>query len=145
MDPELLSEARIWFRQAESNYKFLSVARKSESYDLVCFLSQQVAEEALKAYLFCQGKEETSTHVITELCKIASEYDEGFLQLKNEIEALNYFNIVVNHSNPVECAIPGTLFGQADAEKAIATAKEVLDFVRDKLPFNPADTPVADN
>jgi len=144
MDPELLSEARIWFRQAESNHKFLSVAKKSESYDLVCFLSQQVAEEALKAYLFCQGKEETSTHVITELCQIASKYDEGFLQLKNEIEALNYFNIVVNHSNPVESALPSTFFSRADAEKAIATAKEVLDFVRDKLPFKATDTTIVD-
>lgn len=139
MNPELLSEARIWFRQAESNHKFLSVAKKSESYDLVCFLSQQVAEEALKAYLFCQGKEEISAHAITELCQIASEHDEEFSQLKSEIEGLNYFNIVVKHSNPVESAIPCTFFSQADAEKAIVTAKEVLDFVRNKLPFKTSD------
>jgi HEPN domain-containing protein len=135
MSFESNSEAQIWFRQAQSNYRFLSVAKKSESYDLVCFLSQQVAEEALRAYLVCHGKDETSTHAVMELCEIASQYDEGFLQLKNEIEALNYFNIVVKHSNPVESAIPGTFFSQADAEKAIVTAKEVLDFVRDRLPF----------
>lgn len=144
MDPQLLSEARIWFRQAESNYKFLAVAQKSESYDLVCFLSQQVAEEALKAYLFCQGTEEISTHTITKLCEIASKYDEAFLQLKNRMEALNYFNIVADHSNPVESAIPGTFFGQADAEKAIVSAKEVLDFVRPRLPFKATDSRTAD-
>jgi HEPN domain-containing protein len=137
-------EAQIWFRQAQSNYRFLSVAKKSESYDLVCFLSQQVAEEALRAYLVCQGKNETSTHAVVELCQIASQYDEGFLQLKNEIEALNYFNIVVKHSNPVESAIPGTFFSQADAEKAIVTAKEVLDFVRDRLPFEVKDSTTSD-
>ncbi|KPJ48310.1 MAG: hypothetical protein AMJ41_05185 [candidate division Zixibacteria bacterium DG_27] len=144
MNPEPLSEAKIWFRQAESNYRFLSVAKKSESYDLVCFLSQQVAEEALKAYLFCQGREETSTHAITELCQIASKYDDEFLQLKSQIESLNYFNIVVNHSNPIESGLPSTFFSQADAEKAITTAKEVLDFVKSRLPFNPADNPIAD-
>lgn len=144
MSFESNSEAQIWFRQAQSNYRFLSVAKKSESYDLVCFLSQQVAEEALRAYLACHGKNETSTHAVMELCEVASQYDEGFLQLKNEIEALNYFNIVVKHSNPVESAIPGTFFSQADAEKAIVTAKEVLDFVRDRLPFKVKDSTTSD-
>jgi HEPN domain-containing protein len=51
-DPK--QEARRWLQQAQSDFAFLDVGRQARKYDTCCFLAQQTAEKALKAYLFHQ-------------------------------------------------------------------------------------------
>lgn len=49
-------EADRWWRQASADLAFLPVARDAGKFDTCCFLAQQTAEKALKAYLFAQGE-----------------------------------------------------------------------------------------
>jgi HEPN domain-containing protein len=133
MNAELLKEAGRWLRQAESDYNFLEVARKSGKHDVTCFLSQQVAEKALKAYLFSQGEEAVFPHAIFKLCEIASQYDQAFSQLRDRIKTLDYFYVEARYPNAIEDVIPADFFNEKDAQEAISLAQQTLDFLRKRL------------
>jgi len=133
MNPELLKEARRWLKQAESDCSFLPVAKESGKYDVTCFLSQQAAEKALKAYLFAQGEEAVFTHAIFKLCEIAAQYDQSFSPLRDKIKLLDYFYVEARYPNAIEDVIPADFFNEKDAQEAISLANETLAFVREKL------------
>lgn len=48
--------------------------RQAGKDDTCCFLAQQTAEKALKAYLFHQGEELIFTHSIFKLCDMAARH-----------------------------------------------------------------------
>jgi len=50
-----LEEAKRWLKQANHDYQTASKNLKFESYEIVCFLSHQVAEKSLKALLYLIG------------------------------------------------------------------------------------------
>lgn len=90
---DLKREARRWWNQALSDFGFLPVARAAGKYDTCCFLAQQTAEKALKAYLFDQGEELIPTHSIFRLCEMASLYDPKFLNLREQVKLLDFYYV----------------------------------------------------
>lgn len=46
-----------WLKQAERDLDDARYAFTGERYNLVCFLAQQAAEKALKAFLYFSGEE----------------------------------------------------------------------------------------
>lgn len=81
----LEQEAQRWLRQAQSDFTFLETARQVGKYDTCCFLAQQTAEKALKAYLFHQGEELILTHAIFRLCEMAAQYDPAFGEIREKV------------------------------------------------------------
>jgi len=65
-----------WLEQAEADRHGAQLLFDGESYHLACFIAQQVAEKALKAYLYAQGEEIVLGHSVEALCRRAAEYDE---------------------------------------------------------------------
>ena len=49
--------ARRWLEQAEADRHGAQLLLDGAVYHLVCFLSQQVAEKAVKAFLYASGEE----------------------------------------------------------------------------------------
>jgi HEPN domain-containing protein len=86
-------EARRWFQQALSDFAFLEVARQARKYDTCCFLAQQTAEKALKAYLFHQGEELIFTHSIFRLCEMAAHYDPSFRDIREQVKLLDFYYV----------------------------------------------------
>jgi len=54
---DIKKEADRWWRQSQADFAFLQKIVKFGKADTVCFLSQQTAEKALKAYLFYSSAE----------------------------------------------------------------------------------------
>ena len=77
-------EAKRWLKQAMEDLKWAKYLLKEGAYYLVCFLSQQIAEKSLKAYLYYKGEEIVIGHSIHKLCKRA-----GSLK-KNLMKSLKY-------------------------------------------------------
>ncbi len=71
--------AERWLKQAEIDLEDAKYLFRVAGYHLVCFMSQQASEKALKAFLFSQGAETVWGHSASELCVDASRYDEDFL------------------------------------------------------------------
>lgn len=50
--------------QAESDLRWAKLLAGTGGYDVACFLSQQVAEKAIKAFLYAQGEELVFSHAV---------------------------------------------------------------------------------
>lgn len=98
----LKQEARRWLRQAQSDFAFLDVARQSGKYDTCCFLAQQTAEKALKAYLFSQGEELIFGHSVFRLCELAADYDPAFSGIRDHVKLLDLYYVEARYPNALE-------------------------------------------
>jgi HEPN domain-containing protein len=133
MKPTPREEAKRWFRQADSDFAFLQKIVEGGKYDLACFLSQQVAEKTLKAFLFSQGEEIILTHSIFKLCELASKYDPTFQNLKAEIKNLDRYYVEARYPNALEDLTPAEFFDLKDAKEAVQMAGKSFRFVKEKL------------
>jgi HEPN domain-containing protein len=123
---DLQHEADRWWRQALIDLAFLPVARQAGKHDTCCFLAQQTAEKALKAYLFHQGEELVFTHSIFKLCDLAAQYAVEFKELKERVKLLDFYYVEARYPNALEDVIPAEFYSERDAEQAIAMAEAVL-------------------
>ena len=131
---DLKREADRWWRQAQADLDFLPIARQAGKHDTCCFLAQQTAEKALKAYLFAQGEELIFTHSIFKLCDLAARYDPGFGLLKDDVKSLDFYYVEARYPNAIDDVIPAEFYNERDAERAIAMAQAVSQFVAARFP-----------
>ncbi len=92
-----------------------------------CFLSQQMIEKLLKAFLVQEKKEYPKIHSLLKLTELCVEIDKSFIEIKDEVILLNTFYVPVRY--------PGDYpeFSWRDAEEAFEAATTVKDFVSDKI------------
>jgi len=103
---DLKAEADRWWRQALSDNSFLSIALEAKKFDTCCFLAQQVAEKALKAFLFSSGEELIFSHSIFKLYEMSSQYEPEFLSLKDQVKQLDFYYVEARYPNAIDDVIP---------------------------------------
>ena len=123
------SEAVRWLEQARQDYKSAEVLRDGERYYMVCFISQQIAEKALKAYLYSRGHDLVFGHSVAKLCDSCVPYDQKYSELKSEIKNLDQYYIEARYPNGLPESVPAEFFDETDARHALAMAKQALDTV----------------
>jgi HEPN domain-containing protein len=91
MKLEPVNEGRRWLLQAEQDLDDAEFNLSGRRYNVACFLAQQSAEKAFKAYLFSRGAEEVWGHSVAELCKDAQTFDPSFNQLDTKAGPLDKY------------------------------------------------------
>jgi len=119
----------MWLDQARADYSSLEILLKAEKYDLVCFLAQQVAEKALKAFLISRGEENIHSHSIAMLCEMCSGLDPSLSELKKQIKNLTPYYVEARYPNALE-EIPARYFDQKDAIEAVKMATIALESIK---------------
>ncbi|MGA2465854.1 MAG: HEPN domain-containing protein [Thermodesulfobacteriota bacterium] len=132
MKLEAMAEGRRWLLQAERDLDDAEFNLSGGRYNVACFLAQQSAEKALKAYLFSKGAEEVWGHSVAELCKDAQTFDPAFSQLDPKASPLDKYYIPTRYPNALPGGIPSEAFDENDAKNAIRLTKEVIDFVKSR-------------
>jgi len=135
MKLEPVVEGRRWLLQGEQDLNDAEFNLSGKRYNVACFLAQQSAEKALKAYLFSKGAEEVWGHSVAELCKDAQTFDPEFGQLETVAAPLDKYYIPTRYPNALPGGIPSKAFDENDAKRAIRLAKEVIDFVKTRGGF----------
>jgi HEPN domain-containing protein len=135
MKPESIHEAKRWFEQALRDIDDAKFAHEGKRYNLVCFLAQQAAEKAVKAYLYAQGVEMAWGHSVIELCADAESFDKSFSSLRKAAGALDKYYIPTRYPNGLPGGIPADVYQEDDALKAINMAEETIEVVRKKTNF----------
>jgi HEPN domain-containing protein len=130
MKLEAIVEGRRWLLQAEQDLDDAEFNLSGKRYNVACFLAQQSAEKALKAYLFSKGAEEVWGHSVAELCKDTQTFDPEFRQLETIAGPLDKYYIPTRYPNALPGGIPSKAFDENDAKRAILMAKEVIEFVK---------------
>lgn len=125
-------EAKRWIAQAREDLHSADVLLDSGRYYMVCFLSQQIAEKALKAFLYSKGRDLVFGHSVIKLCEACAEHDDRFKQLKKKIKNLDQYYIEARYPNWLPESIPAEFFDDNDAKGALEMARLALKTVEEK-------------
>ena len=133
MKPEATDEGRRWFLQAKQDLDDARYNSEGERYNIACFLSQQSAEKALKAFLYAEGEEMVWGHSVAELCKRATSMDKELEKVRRKAATLDKYYIPTRYPNGLPGGIPSEAFEKRDADRAIEIAEEVIKVIEVKL------------
>jgi HEPN domain-containing protein len=133
MKPDARTEGLRWLEQAEADRHGAQLLFDGGSYHLACFVAQQVAEKALKAFIYAQGEELVIGHSVEALSRWAAEFDTDFEQLRGTVAPLDGYYIPTRYPNGLPDSIPARVYTQGVAEDALRMADQVLQTVQQKL------------
>ncbi len=128
-----MTEAKRWLEQARRDLDDARYAADGERWNLACFLSQQAAEKALKAYLYAMGVESAWGHSVSELCNAAAAHDSAFERLGKEAAALDQYYVPTRYPNGLPGGIPADVYTRTDADRALSLCTMVIDLVLEKV------------
>jgi HEPN domain-containing protein len=94
-----------WLLQARQDLDDADYNLKGKRYHLVCFLSQQAGEKALKALLYAKGEEIVLGHSVAKLLKSAIRYDTGLAAIK-DTAGLDKYYIPTRYPNGLPGGVP---------------------------------------
>jgi HEPN domain-containing protein len=123
-------EAKRWSKQAAEDLTSAEILFENERYYLVCFLSQQIAEKALKAVIYYDGEDIVLGHSVKNLIERVSNIDIKFKQLKDKLPILDSYYIPTRYPNGLPDGIPADVFTQEAAMNALELAKITVELVQ---------------
>lgn len=133
MRRDALSEGLRWLEQAEADRIGAQLLFDGGSYHLACFIAQQTAEKALKAFLYSQGEEFVIGHSVEALCRWAAEFDEEFERLRENVAPLDGYYLPTRYPNSLPDSVPARVYTRSVAEEGLRMADQVLHLMRKKL------------
>jgi HEPN domain-containing protein len=117
-----------WLLQARQDLEDAEFCFQGKRFNLACFLSQQAAEKAVKAFIYAQGEEIVFGHSVAQLLRHARKYDPNLDEIKSA-GGLDKYYIPTRYPNGLPGGLPYEAFDKGDAEKALKMAAGVLKFV----------------
>lgn len=115
--------------QAQHDLRAVEVNRREGFPEIACFLAQQAAEKALKAYLYAQGERVVVGHATHLLIRRCIHYDRAFDALLDACRTLDQYYITTRYPNGLPDGIPHEVYTNAQAGEAINLAEQVLELV----------------
>ena len=131
--PKNSAEGARWLRQALQDLEDAEFTREGGRFNLACFLGQQAAEKAIKAYLYHRGAEDVWGHSLTDLCEDAKIFDMFFDTVKSEARQLDKYYYITRYPEFLPGGIPAEAFDRVDADRAIELSQIVVQFVRERV------------
>ena len=128
-----LSEGLRWLEQAKADREGAQLLLDGGSYHLACFVGQQVAEKALKAFLYAQGEDLVIGHSVEALCRWAARFDADFERLRGEVSPLDAYYIPTRYPNGLPDSIPARVYTRPVAVEVLRLTDLVLQLVQQKL------------
>jgi HEPN domain-containing protein len=129
MRPAPTEEARRWLEQAREDLKWAGWLAREGGYHIACFLAQQVAEKALKAFLYAQGETVVLGHSVSALGERAARYDERMRERSADWSILDGYYIPTRYPNSLPDGIPARIYTKKAACEAVELAAEVVNTV----------------
>ena len=133
MRPDPRAEGLRWLRQAEHDLSDAEYNLAGCRYNLACFLCQQAAEKALKAFLYARGAEQVYGHSVADLAESCVALDEDFRALRIRAAPLDHYYVPTRYPNSLPGGIPAEAFDEGDARRALELAGNVIGAVRSKV------------
>ncbi len=131
--PDYFAEGARWLRQAQQDLDDASFLRQGERYNTACFIGQQAAEKAVKAYLYNRRVEDIWGHSLVDLCEDAKLFDMMFDTIKSVAGQLDKYYEITRYPAYLPGGIPSEAFDRVDADRSIELAQQVFDFVKERI------------
>jgi len=108
------------------NAQFLYERRWPRPLELICFLCQQCAEKALKAYWIFHGVEPPRTHDVALLCEKCAEYSDVFQPWVAACQQLTPYAVQVRYPQEIEIIEEETVSALQKAELILETVNKLV-------------------
>lgn len=122
-------EAERWLVQAQHDLRAAELNRRESFAEIACFLAQQAAEKALKAFLYAQGERLVVGHAVHLLVRQCAQYDQAFGALSDACRSLDQYYIPTRYPNSLPGGIPHEVYSDAQGREAVNLARQVIDQV----------------
>lgn len=126
-------EGRRWIAQARQDLSDGRYLQGGERYHLACFLAQQAAEKALKAFLYSRGVEAPWGHSAADLSEAAASLDPSLKEFHSEAAGLDKYYIPTRYPNGLPGGLPADAYGPADSDAALSSAERVIEAVERRM------------
>lgn len=110
MRKSALLEGERWLAQASADLQWADHLARAGGWHLACFLAQQVAEKALKAFLYAQGEEVVLGHSVERLCAAAARYCPAFADKARRWSILDGYYVPTRYPNSLPDGIPANVY-----------------------------------
>lgn len=122
-------EAQRWLDQAREDLKWANRLGEEGGYHIACFLAQQVAEKAVKAFLYSQGESPVLGHSVAALAQRAGTHSEEIARRADSWGILDGYYVPTRYPNGLPDSIPAHVYNRAAAAEAVRLAKDAVDTV----------------
>lgn len=117
----------LWLKAAKHDLEWAEGSSKLKEYAGVCFLSQQIVEKSLKAFLYLKNEELRKIHDLDNLLNLAIKYDKRFEKFVLATSTLSSYYLSTRYPDIGDVEI----FDKRElAEQALIWAKEIFNFVK---------------
>lgn len=128
-----MDERNNWFNFAQEDLIVAKLSFNEKIYNQACFHSQQGVEKMLKGFLKINNKNIPKVHSLAQLLTLCVEIDSSFETLRADCVKLDDYYIPTRYPDALPGMLPEGLPSEDDAQKAILTLEEVMDFITKKL------------
>lgn len=118
-------EYNRWLKQAKHDLKTAKSTAREEAHDWACFLSQQAAEKALKAYLYLMGQRAVLGHSVMMLLQRCAAHNPSFREV-NDAKRLDEVYITSRYPNGLQEGTPAEFYKESDAKECIKLAEKTI-------------------
>lgn len=126
-------QIKRWLDFAAEDLKAAEISLAENLPNIVCFHSQQAVEKSLKAlYLSCFATT-PKTHDLEVIFTKLREKVAGLSGFEEKIRYLNKFYVPTRYPDALPGSLPEGLPDVKDAQEALSLAKEILEFVEEKI------------
>ena len=131
--PDYLAEGARWMRQAEQDLEDACFLREGGRHNLACFMGQQAAEKAVKAYLYHKRVEDVWGHSLLDLCEDAKLFDMMFDTVKSEARQLDKYHYITRYPEYLPSGTCSEAFDAIDSERSIELSTQVVGFAKERI------------
>ena len=121
-----LGEARRWLGQALHDRDAARLNREHGFHEHACFVAQQSAEKALKAFLYARGQGPVLGHSTLDLSREAAVLEPDFGALADACRRLDQLYIATRYPNGLPAGIPHDFYDRTLADRALGDLDAVL-------------------
>ena len=126
-------EIENWIFFADEDLRSAEIMLREKIFNKVCFLSEQCAQKALKAFLLYKNILPQKTHKLVELLSTRSKLDNDYRQLEDGCLELDRYYLPTRYPDAIVGSLPEGLPKEENAVSALKIARTILEFVENKI------------
>jgi HEPN domain-containing protein len=129
-----------WLRQAEHDLAIARGHQERGDYSDACFMAEQAAQKALKAFLIGHGHRSVPIHSVAQLADRCAQIDPAFMVHITAGRVLDQYYIPMRYPDVLAPpAVPFESYTQEQGTTAVAAAQSIIALVAENL--HPATEP----
>lgn len=120
------NEARRWLDQALHDRDAARLNREHGFHEHACFVAQQSAAKALKAFLYARGEGPVLGHSTLDLVRECTRHEAAFGALEDTCRRLDQLYIPTRYPNGLPSGIPHDFYNRSLSNQALADLDAVM-------------------